>query len=110
VVVTWSSTEGRFLLDGRPLADLEAFELERVALRARESTGSDPGLVVRARVRLEVVTAESLREVARWIGGDPEEEEGSLITEQLLGSLVNDLAREAKAECPVKPLAAGAKP
>ncbi len=99
--VTWSKEEQAFLLDGRKVRDLQRLPLERVSLRATET--ATEGFVVRVRVRLEVVTDASLREVARWVGGRPDDEKGTLFGDQLVGALVNDLARKGTAECRVVP-------
>lgn len=59
---------------------------------------------VRVAARLEVVTASSLLQVARWIGGrekeKPEEDaEGSGFSGLLVKSLLQDLARSASGTC-----------
>lgn len=103
-VVTWSEQDKAFVIDGRRVTDLARLQLQRIALRARENPSE--GHLVRVSVRLEVVTAESLKEVARWIGGEPEDDAASILAEQLVGTLVNDLAREARTGCEVRPLRA----
>jgi hypothetical protein len=54
--------------------------------------------------RLEVVTAASLLQVVRWIGGREkekaaEEAEGSGVSGLLVKSLLQDLARSASGSC-----------
>jgi hypothetical protein len=98
-VVTWSRARQSFALDGAP-ADPARFTLEPVALRAPDAGPH----YVEVSVRLEVVTAGSLVQVARWLvrGSGGEGPTPSLVGRSLLSQVAADLARSATARCPVR--------
>lgn len=96
------------LLDGtRELREVDRVQLDRLALRPPERV--EPEEVRRYRVEVkvhfQVITAASLRDVARWIasGGKREEEQQSVISRRLLEVVADDLTREASARCDVEP-------
>ena len=100
-----SAAEGAVLLDGtRELPQLERVQLDRLALRPQPRV--EPEEVQRYRVEVkvhfQVITASSLREVARWIASGREEEEPGAVSRRLLEAVASDLTREASARCDVE--------
>jgi hypothetical protein len=103
--LTWSPQADVLLLDGRPVADAGHLQLERLALEA--DAPKDAELEVEVSARLQVVTAQSLGDVARWIaGGEGTAGERSAFGSNLIGAVAEDLTRSAKGSCPVKARAA----
>ena len=99
--LTWSPQGEVLLLDGRPVADASHLQLEWLALEA--DAPQDAPLEVEVNARLQVVTAQSLGDVARWIAGGSETAgERSALTKNLLGAVAEDLTRSAAGSCPVK--------
>ncbi|QRN95657.1 hypothetical protein JRI60_42485 [Archangium violaceum] len=105
-VLAWSSKEGGWVLDGRPLTEKpEPLELERVAWVLEEEPEAERTFVVEVGVRLQVVTAASLGKVARWLTqGEKTEAERSSLTRGLLLTVAEDLTRGAEGRCTVQPL------
>ncbi len=99
LALTWSEPERRFLLDGEPVADPGRIALPPFAL----PVGGGRRYVHLA-ARLEVVTAESLGRVARWmVGGGDERGAGAGragLSRALLSAVAEDLERRADASCP----------
>jgi hypothetical protein len=96
-----------FRIDGRGVgAELQSLTLDRVTLNLRGAP--EPGHSVRVSARLEVVTATSLLQLARFFGGRErdkaaEPEEGSSVSRLLVKSLLQDLARSATGTCELEP-------
>ena len=99
VVVTWSREEGRYLLDGRLIDDPGVLTIAPVALRSMGQ--GDHYLEVRA--RLEVVTVQSLGQMATWLvkGNDRGDEEPSPLGKGLVSYVAAGLVRTASARCRV---------
>jgi hypothetical protein len=99
-VVTWSRARQAFALDGAP-ADPARLTLDPIALRAPDKGPH----YVEVSVRLEVVTAGSLVQVARWLVQGPGAQAGttpSVVGRSLMSQVAADLARSATARCPVR--------
>jgi hypothetical protein len=100
-VVAWSRARRTFTLDG-VAAEPARMTLAPVVLRAAASGAH----YVEVSVRLEVVTAGSLVQVARWLvrgeNGAGEGATPSLLGRSLLSQVAADLARTAQARCPVR--------
>lgn len=92
-------------LNGRARLDPERpVALERLALRLGETPPPKSRLMVRASVRLQVVTLSSLSKAAAWATESTEEETGgSILTRGLLAAVVDDLTRAASCACEVTP-------
>jgi hypothetical protein len=99
-LVTWSRGRGAFALDGQPLPDPQRVTLPPVVLRPL----ADGSHYLEISVRLEVVTAGSLVQVARWLvrGQGGEGPTPSLLGRSLLSQVAADLARTASSRCPVR--------
>lgn len=103
-LVSYDDKSEEFRIDGRGVgSELSSLTLDRVALTLRAPPPGGPHRV-RVAARLEVVTASSLLQVARWIGGrakeKPDEDaEGSGFSGLLVRSLLQDLARSATGTC-----------
>jgi hypothetical protein len=103
-LVTYDDKSEEFRIDGRHGgSELKSLTLDRIALALKAPPPEGPHLV-RVAARLEVVTASSLLQVARWIGGRDkekaaEENEGSGFSGLLVRSLLQDLARSASGTC-----------
>jgi hypothetical protein len=99
-VVTWSRKRQDFLVDGDP-GDPERLTFPTLALAS-----SDGSAYVTVSVKLEVVTAGSLVQVARWlVRGEGSTEEGptpSALGRSLLSQVASDLARTATSRCSVE--------
>jgi hypothetical protein len=97
-LVTWSRSRGAFALDGQAV-DPARLTLPPLVLRA-DAGGAH---YVEVRVRLEVVTAGSLVQVARWlVHGQGEGATPSVLGRSLLSQVAADLARTAITRCPVR--------
>jgi hypothetical protein len=112
VGLAWSKPDGALLLDGRRAPDPARLELPPSPLRPRSGPPLGAGHYVSVNVRLEVVTAASLGEVARWLvarqnRGERREGEGAspsnagVLPRVLVDYLAADLARTASTRCPV---------
>lgn len=103
-IVSYDDKSEEFRIDGRVVGpELKSLALDRVALTLRAPPPPGPHSV-RVSARLEVVTASSLLQVARWIGGrqkqkPAEEAEGSGFSGLFVKSLLQDLARSATGTC-----------
>jgi hypothetical protein len=97
--VVWSRARQGFVLDGEPLADPARLVLPSLVLRSE----ADGPHYVEVSVRLEVVTAGSLVQVARWlVRGQPGTATApSALGRSLLAQVAADLARSATARCAV---------
>jgi hypothetical protein len=96
LIVTWSRPQDRFTLDGNPLASLTALEVPAFSIRRLAS--GDHYLEITA--RLEVVTVQSLGQMATWLvkGHD---EEPSRLGRGLVSYVAAGLVRTASARCAV---------
>jgi len=103
-VLVYVKEEG-WVMDGRPLKEgLGVLELERVAWMLEAEPEADASFRVEVRVRLQVVTADSLGKVASWLTqGRKTEQERSALTEGLLRTVAEDLTRRAQGRCDVQP-------
>jgi hypothetical protein len=100
--LVWSAEAQVLLLDERPVEGPPRLALERISLEV--DAPADAELEVEVSARLQVVTAQSLGDVARWItGGDETKAERSAVTRNLLGAVADDLTRSASTSCPVRP-------
>ena len=103
-IVSWDDKSQEFRIDGRGVgSELRNLALDRMMLSLRAPPPEGPHSV-RVSARLEVVTAASLFQVVRWIGGrekekSAEEAEGSGVSGLLVKSLLQDLARSASGSC-----------
>jgi hypothetical protein len=98
--VSWSKARQAFALDGAA-ADPLRLALPALALRVPDQGAH----YVEVSVRLEVVTAGSLVQVARWLvrgGSGGEGPTPSALGRSLLAQVAADLARTASARCPVR--------
>lgn len=105
VTLAWSEELEALLLDGRPVRDPRTLELERISLDVDAPEAET--VTVETSARLQVVTAQSLGDVARWItGGDSTAPERSALTRNVIGAVAEDLTRSASCTCPARPRAA----
>src|SRR5262245_188718 len=103
-MLSYDEKSQEFRIDGRGVGDeLLSLTLDRVTLNPR---GAPPEgeHSVRVSARLEVVTASSLLQLARFFGARErdkaaEPEEGSGMSRLLVKSLLQDLARSATGTC-----------
>ena len=99
--LVWSAEAQVLLLEDRAVAEPPRLALERISLEV--DAPPDAELEVEVSARLQVVTAQSLGDVARWItGGDRTADERSAVTRNLLGAVADDLTRSARTSCPVR--------
>ncbi|HYV45343.1 MAG TPA: hypothetical protein VFA20_10800 [Myxococcaceae bacterium] len=104
LVVTALAEGSGLLLDGtRVLRDVDRLELDRLALRPRPEVLPEEvdRYRVEVKLRFQVITAGSLRQVARWITSGDGEEQGA-VSRRLLDAVASDLTREASARCDVE--------
>jgi hypothetical protein len=103
-VLVYEKEEG-WVMDGRPLKEgLGVLELERVAWMLETAPEAAAAFRVEVRVRLQVVTADSLGKVASWLTqGQRTEQERSALTQGLLRTVAEDLTRRAQGRCDVQP-------
>ena len=107
-ILSYDERSQEFRIDGRGVGnELQSLTLDRVTLNLR-GAAPEPGHSVRVSARLEVVTASSLLQLARFFGGrerdkPPEPEEGSGVSRLLVKSLLLDLARSASGGCELEP-------
>jgi hypothetical protein len=117
--VSWSRLQGTFLVAGLPVADPDRLELPEMVLSSTRDPPPDDGdeEYVEISARLEVVTARSLGQVARWLVGGktapavpPEGRRGAeradptppLVPRALVEYLAADLARTSNGRCPLR--------
>lgn len=101
ITIAYSRGAAVYVVDGkREVRDLEKLDVDRIAIHGSERL--DPGQRYRVEVKahLEVVTAASLREVARWVTTGNPEEQGAL-SRGVLEVVASDLGRRAEARCDV---------
>jgi hypothetical protein len=101
--VTALAQGGGLVLDGsRVLRDVDRLELDRLVLRPRPEVLPEEvdRYQVEVKLRFQVITAASLRRVARWIASGDQEEQGA-VSRRLLEAVASDLTREASARCDV---------
>lgn len=118
--IAWSKPERRFLLDGRAITSPRRFNLPRQSLRPADESLQQASHYVEIALRLEVITASSLGQVARWMVSRPgqptaepdpaaqpapnqAEASGTVLPRALVNYLAADLARTARGRCPVGP-------
>jgi hypothetical protein len=107
-VVSWSKERAEFRLDGRRLQNPQRFELPVIGLRPEEPGGT----YVELNLRLEIITARSLGQVATWLvtgdgtrgnGDETETRDGESkrtpLPRALVDYLAADLVRTAEARC-----------
>ena len=98
--VSISSADGRLLLDGRPdVRDPARLSLGRIAIPMDRPPPA--GATLEVRVRLQVITATTLGDVASWVTGRKKEEVGSSLERGVVAAVVDGLARRATASCVV---------
>ncbi len=103
--VTWSRPEGPFLLDGARLANPRQVRFPDVVLRPEDGAPGD--YYVQLNLRLQVITAKSLSEVARWLvarpgaTAEPGASRSSVLPRALVDYLASDLAHTVTGRCPV---------
>ena len=113
LVVSWSRQESTFLVEGRPVERLSRFELPELMIGGGLDVPADSVAgYVEVRARLEVITASSLGQVARWLvrgkaqgnraAPEPAESGSPLVPRALVQYLAADLARTAKGRCPIR--------
>jgi hypothetical protein len=101
-VLSYAAKEGGWMLDGREV-EPGTLELERVAWALEEELEQTATLEVEVRVRLQVVTADSLGKVAEWLTqGEATDTERSALTRNLLRTVAEDLTRGAEGRCTVR--------
>jgi hypothetical protein len=115
-VVTWSAEQAAFLLDGRTAGDPARLALPAYAVRPEGERLGTAYHYVEVTARLEVVTAASLGQVARWLvagerapatpadgpGSGEEPPASSPLSRTFVSYLAADLARIASGRCPVR--------
>jgi hypothetical protein len=101
--VDYSRERGALVLEGRrEVPDPGHLALERLSVRL-DSPPEGPHQV-QIHAKLQVVTASSLGEVARWLAGrarDRKEERPDALSRNLLDGVATELARSASARCEV---------
>lgn len=95
-VITWSPSEKRYVLDGHRTVDPEKLVTERFVLRP--DAAHDPRGTYRIDVHaeLQVVTAQSLTQVAEWMGAASAD---SQVGQRVLRTLESDLTHAVDARC-----------
>ena len=95
--IGWSAEESSLFVDGKRATTSRAEQRMQLPVLSLLPEGGSAGDYVEVNLRLEVVTASSLGEVARWVvrGGDNE------VPRALVNYLAADLARKAACRCPV---------
>lgn len=102
-VVTWSRAATSFALDGGRIADPQRLALDTFSLRPDDEAIGAGAHYVEINVKLEVVTARSLGQMAKWLVQDGSEGEGaSGLSRTLVTYLAADLARTVAGECEVR--------
>lgn len=116
LAVSWSREEETFTVAGQPVEQLNRLDLPEMVLSSAVEEDRNPGeLYADVSARLEVITASSLGQVARWLvrgsrrgpgssGQAPERaESGSpVVPRALVEYLAADFARTTSARCPVR--------
>jgi hypothetical protein len=111
--VAWSRAQNTFTIEGQPVPDPNAIELPDIVLGSGWDDRADSGDVyVDVSARLEVITASSLGQVARWLVGGKSAaagerppsrgENAQLVPRALVEYLAADLARTAGGRCPLR--------
>jgi hypothetical protein len=91
----------RLLVDGRTeIADPARWSLDRIPIPVEG--GLPEGLSLEVEVRLQVITAASLGDVASWVTGRKKDEAGSSLERGVVAAVVDDLTRRATAVCAVE--------
>jgi hypothetical protein len=105
--LSYDERSQEFRIDGRGVGnELKTLALDRVTLSLRAPPPEGP-YTVRVDARLEVVTASSLLQLARFFGGrerdqPAQSDENSGLSGLLVKSLLQDLARSASGSCPLE--------
>jgi hypothetical protein len=114
LAVSWSRQESTFTIEGRPVERPNRLELPEMIMGGALGDAPDSApAYVEVTARLEVITASSLGQVARWLvrgkaqgerSAAPERaESGSpLVPRALVNYLAADLARTASGRCPLR--------
>jgi hypothetical protein len=97
LVVSWSRADHRFTLEGVSLPRPSSIELPPLSLRSLG--GGRHYLEVSA--RLEVVTVQSLGQVATWLMQGKDDDEPSRLGRGLVSYVAAELVRTASARCAV---------
>jgi hypothetical protein len=110
--VSWSRAESTFIVEGQPVANLNALELPDLVLSSTWDDRLAGEVYADVTARLEVITASSLGQVARWLVGSKSGGEGAARTESgsqaqlvpraLVEYLAADLARTTGGRCPLR--------
>ena len=112
--IAWSKADASFTFDGRLLPHPMQVPLPLFSLRPDGDSLRDGDFYLDIAVRLQVITANSLGQVARWLVASPTESAGetsaqeaasppALLPRALVGYLAADLARTANGRCAVTP-------
>jgi hypothetical protein len=106
--VVWSKAEAHFTLDGQRLTTPREVRFPDLVLRPEDDGLSEGDFYFQLTVRLEVITAQSLGEVARWLVSRPAAQpepaaqpRAAVLPRALVDYLASDLARTATGRCPV---------
>lgn len=114
LAVSWSREEETFTVEGRPVSHPNRLELPELVLGpAPGSDGAGDQAYVEVNARLEVITASSLGQVARWLvrgkpgatrraAPDRAESSSPLVPRALVEYLAADLARTTIGSCPLR--------
>jgi hypothetical protein len=95
---------GLYVVDGRKeVREVERLDVDRIAVHGNERLERGERYRVEVKAHLQVVTASSLREVARWVTSGSAEEQSAL-SRGVLEVVASDLGRRAEASCDVEPL------
>ncbi|MBS2024859.1 MAG: hypothetical protein JST92_20880, partial [Deltaproteobacteria bacterium] len=101
----WSEGREALFLDGREVRDPRKLELERISVDA--DAPDDAEVEVQAKARLQVVTAQSLGDVARWLGRGRDSNSG--LSGNVISAVADDLTRSVETVCLVRPREPGAQ-
>jgi hypothetical protein len=97
--LAYSKALGAYSLDGRrEVPDPEHISLDRFSVRLEEP--EEGGYSVEVFARLQVVTADSLADVAQWIAKGSKQKKTDAVSMNLFDTLASDLARSARTRCP----------
>jgi hypothetical protein len=114
--LAWSRQEGALTIQGQPVAQPNRLELPEMILSPSQASGDDlADSYVEVVARLEVITASSLGQVARWLVRGQRRAPGPAETSERAGAtgpqavprvlveyLAADLARTSAGRCPVR--------
>jgi hypothetical protein len=102
-VVAWSRSSRAFALDGGRIADPQRLALDTFSLRPEDEPLDAGAHYVELNVRLEVLTARSLGQMAEWLVKEERQgESASGLSRTLVTYLASDLARTVAGRCPVQ--------